>query len=689
MSGPENPPKSAADRAAKLRQTLDLHNHRYYVLDDPLVSDAEYDSLLRELQALEADHPALADPASPTRRVGAPPLEAFEVFLHDPPMLSLENAVDEEEVREFGERAKRYLRQTFDRELEACAYVVEPKLDGLAVELVYRDGLFVSGGTRGDGVRGEDVTQNLRTVGAVPLRLRREEGAPPPPALLSVRGEVFMRLEAFGRLNRARREAEEPPFANPRNAAAGSLRQLDPAITASRPLDIYLYGVGRTEGIEFESQSALLGALPGWGLPVNPEWRRCTDLEEALARSRELLEGREKAPYEMDGAVIKVDAFELQRDLGVKSRAPRWAIARKFPPKQETTVVEDFVVQVGRTGALTPVALLRPVRVGGVEVSRATLHNEDEVAKKDVRKGDTVVVQRAGDVIPEVVAVILKKRPKGARKFKMPKECPVCKTEVPPRPEGEIVSRCPNPKCPAVVREGIRHFASRRALDIEGLGEKLVNQLVDSGMVSEPADLFALERDALAAMERMAEKSAENLIAALEEAKRPSLARFLFALGIRHVGEHLAEVLADRFGGVDALAEAGREALEEVPEVGPQVAESVSSFFADYRTVVDNLLAAGVRPAAPERPSSPEGGAAPFAGKTFVLTGTLSARPRSAAKAAIEALGGRVSGSLSKKTDFVVAGESPGSKLAKAESLGVAVLDEAAFEKALAAKKLP
>lgn len=688
MKKPKVPPKDQK-RARELAAELHLHNYRYYVLAAPIISDAEYDRKFRGLQTLEKKHPSLVTPASPTQMVGAKPLEGFEVFEHKPPMLSLENAVDESEVREFEERARRFLLQNFDREVDKWEYVVEPKLDGLAVDLVYEDGVFVSGGTRGDGVRGEMATENLRTLHTIPPRLEKSKNGPPVPKYLSVRGEVFMRTEPFEELNKVLVDSKKSPFANPRNAAAGSLRQLDPRIAAARPLDIYIYSIGRIDGFAFESQSHLLSTLPLWGFPVNPAWKKCGSLEETIAHVNQILAARDETPYEIDGAVIKVDAFDLQAELGVKSRAPRWAIAFKFPPRQETTVVEDIIVQVGRTGALTPVAVMKPVRVGGVEVSRATLHNEEELAKKDVHIGDTVVIQRAGDVIPEVVSVILEKRPAGAQPFEMPKSCPVCGTAT-VRPEGEVVARCPNPACPAVVRESLRHFASRRALDIEGLGEKRVNQLVDAGLVSAPADFFLLDRERLAGLERMGEKSADNLLAALEGAKSPPLSRFIYALGIRHVGERLAEVLADQFGSVEKLAGTDPDALVEIHEIGPQVAEQVAGYFQNPRSrkIVDRLLEAGVRPMAPERAASISGGGI-FSGKTFVLTGTLSSRSRSGAKAAIEVLGGRVSASISKKTDYLVAGEAPGSKLARAEKLEVAVWDEEKFERALKEKIIP
>ena len=687
MNEPNIPPEDEK-RAQTLARELHDHNIRYYAHDSPVISDAEYDRMMRELQALEEKHPALASPDSPTMRVGAPPLDSFDAFHHDPPMRSLENAVTEEEVLAFEERAKRFLLQTYDRNLEAFDFTCEPKLDGLAVEVIYRDGFFHSGGTRGNGVSGEDITQNLKTVRGIPLRLQTPEGGPEPPANLAVRGEVFMNLQGFERLNRERLEKEEPPFANPRNAAAGSLRQLDSRITAMRPLEVAFYAVGRVEGFSFHSQSHLLESLPEWGLPVSPVWRKCANLREAVEFYEELLRGREDAPYEQDGVVLKVDSMELQNELGSTSRAPRWAIAYKFPPKQETTQVEDIIFQVGRTGAITPVALMKPVRVGGVEVTRATLHNEDEMKRKDVRKGDHVLIQRAGDVIPEVVRVIEEKRPPEAEAVPMPGECPICATPA-ERSEGEAVVRCPNPTCPAVVREGLRHFASRRAMDIDGLGEKLVNQLVDSGLVSEPADFFALSKEQLSSLERMGEKSAENLIEALDRAKKPTLARFIYSLGIRHVGEHVAEVLAERFGSVGDLSRADTETLVSVHEVGPQVAERILRFFSDAksRQMVENLLSAGVEPEPPLKAAHGDVGGTAFSGLSFVLTGTLSGRSRSAAKAAIEAFGGRVSSSVSKNTSFLVAGERPGSKLKNAESLGVEILDEDAFERMLAREK--
>lgn len=685
MSSPKESFHKIRAKAEELTNQLHLHNYRYYALDDPIVSDAEYDDLMRELQALESNYPSLVTPNSPTQRVGAEPLGGFGEFLHEPPMRSLENAVSEEEVRAFEDRARRYLKQTYDREIENFEYIVEPKLDGSAVEIIYQESEFHSGGTRGDGRQGENITENLRTIKDIPHRLVSSKNAPPPPRYLTVRGEVYIERDGFLKLNLAREEANEALFANPRNAAAGTLRQLNPKITASRPLRVCLYSLGRVEGLEFESQSQLLETLPEWGISVSPGWRKCKNLDEVFRGYEDYLAGRESSPFEMDGMVIKINSFELQRDLGTTSRAPRWAIAYKFPPKQEYTIVEDIIVQVGRTGVLTPVAVLRPVRVGGVEVSRATLHNQDEVDKKDVRVGDTVVIQRAGDVIPEVVAIVRDKRPAGTKKFKIPKTCPICKTTA-AQDADESAIRCPNPACDAVLKEGLRHFASRGAMDIEGLGEKVVNQLVDEGFVKEPGDLFKLKehRDKILTIKGWKEKKIDNILAALEDAKGRPLYRLIFGLGIRHVGAHLAEVLAARFGSIDALSQTDKDALMEIHEVGPQVAESIISFFENERSrqVFENLLAAGLTPAMPDM-SVEAGGDLPFAGKTFVLTGTLSSCSRGEAKAAIEALGGRVAGTVSKKTDFVVAGENPGSKRTKAEQLDIPVWDEDVFKRIL------
>ncbi len=655
-------------RIEQLREQIRYHNYRYYVLDDPIVSDAEYDALMQELLALEQRYPDLVRPDSPTQRVGAEPIEAFGTIPHAIPMLSLDNAFTHEDLRAFDERVKRLLRIQEDLD-----YVVEAKLDGVAVELVYDGGVLVGGSTRGDGYTGEDVTQNLRTISAIPLALRRSHL--PAPGLLEVRGEVYMEVGRFNALNRQRQEAGESPFANPRNAAAGSLRQLDPGITAARPLTIFCYGMGRIEGAELTSQWDLLAALAEWGLRTNPESALCRGVDEVVIATQRLLERRSEFPYQADGAVVKVNEFALQNALGQRTRSPRWAIAYKFPAEQGTTVVEDIRVQVGRTGALTPVATLRPVKVGGVTVSSATLHNEDEVRRKDVRVGDWVVVQRAGEVIPEIVKVIADKRTGTERPFSMPDECPVCGSPVVRLPD-ESAHRCQNTSCPAQFKENLQHFASKSAMDIDGLGPQLIHQLVDTGLVGDVADLYRLKKEDLAELDRMAEKSAENLLAALEKSKQPALARFLLGLGIRHVGEHLASVLARALGSLDAIMEAGPERLQAIPGIGPQVAHSVASFFRNEgnRSLVRRLLGAGVKPTG-EKPAVGR----ELDGLTFVFTGGLSHLTRDEARRMVEQRGGTISGSVSKKTSYVVVGENPGSKYDKAKRLGVAALAEEDF----------
>ena len=656
-------------RIEKLREEIRKHDYYYYVLNQPIISDAEYDRLFRELQELEQKYPQLVTPDSPTQRVGAPPAEEFRPVRHALPMLSLQNCFTEEEFLDWDRRVRRLLGG------EKPVYVCEPKLDGLSVELVYEDGVFTVGSTRGDGYTGEDVTQNLRTIKQVPLRLLSDEI--PPPRLLEVRGEVYMEKEAFKRLNEERAKSGEPLFANPRNAAAGSLRQLDPGVTASRPLKLFCYALGRVEGIEIKSQEELLVTLPKLGFPVNPLWRRCETPEEAIDFYHELLERREELPYEADGMVVKVNDFAQREVLGEVSRAPRWAIAFKFPAEEATTRVLDIVVQVGRTGALTPVAILEPVEVSGVTVSRATLHNEDEVRRKDVRIGDWVVVRRAGEVIPEIVKSIPERRTGEEKEFKMPTRCPVCGGPV-VRPPGEVVHRCENLSCPARIKESIRHFASRRAADIEGLGEKLVDQLVDKGLVRRISDLYHLTKEQLAALERMGDKSAQNLLEQLERSKGMSLARFIYALGIRYVGEHIAEVLAERFGSIDELARASYEELVEIPEIGPRIAQSIVDFFAseDNRRLIEELKAVGIDPRA-ERPKEK----GPLAGKTLVFTGRLSDMTREEAKRLVESLGGKVASSVSRKVDYVVVGEDPGSKLDRARELGIPTLTEEEFRK--------
>ncbi|MFA5109810.1 MAG: NAD-dependent DNA ligase LigA [Desulfobaccales bacterium] len=664
-------PPEVISRVAELRDQLNYHNYRYYVLDDPVVSDAEFDLLMRELIRLEEDY-GLAEPDSPTQRVGAQPLEKFETVRHRQPMLSLENAFSEAEAREFDERLKRFLKTS-----EEFDYVLEPKMDGCAVELVYEQGHLAVGSTRGDGYRGENVTQNLKTIRAIPLNLREEKAR--APELLEVRGEVYMDLPEFKRLNEDRLSRGEPAFANPRNAAAGSLRQLDPKITAARPLKIYCYGVGEVRGQFFDTQWEVLLSLKEWGLRVNPLIERCQGIDTAIAYHQKLEHQRHGLPYEIDGMVIKVDSLALQERLGAKTRSPRWALAYKFAATQATTKVLSIEVNVGRTGAVTPMAVMEPVEVGGVTVSRATLHNEDEVARKDVRVGDTVLVQRAGDVIPEVVKVILEERPPGAPPFKMPENCPVCGTPL-VRPEGEKVTRCPNPDCFGSQTRGIMHFAGKSAMDIDGLGEKIILQLVGVGLISDVSDLYGLTADDLIPLERFAEKSAGNIINAIQASKEVPLWRLINALGIRYVGEATAQLLAEHFQSLEGLMAAGKEDLLHVEGVGEQVAASLREFFGHERNqaLIRKLTAAGVRGLPPERRA-----AAPLSGKTFVFTGGLSRFSREEAKSQVTARGGKVTSSVSAKTDYVVAGADPGSKYAKARELGVTILDEAAFEELL------
>ncbi len=665
-------PDQARREAEALRREIARHDRLYYVLDTPEIADAQYDTLFRRLQELEEAHPALVTPDSPTQRVGGAPREDFTPVPHAQPMLSLGNAFTEEEAREWDGRVRKILHTA-----EEVAYTCEPKLDGLSVELVYERGVLTLGSTRGDGTTGEDVTANLRTIGSIPLRLAGKD----IPRRLAVRGEVILRKADFDQLNRRREEAGEPPFANPRNAAAGSLRQLDPAVTASRPLTSFMYAVGKVEGSVPPTQSALLDWLAEMGFRVDRRHSgRVPGIEGAIARYRALMAERDDLPYEIDGMVIKVDAKKLQEELGEVSRSPRWALAFKFPPQQAVTTVLDIVPQVGRTGVVTPVAHLAPVRVSGVTVARATLHNQDEVERKDVRVGDTVVVQRAGDVIPEVVSVELKKRPAGSRPWRMPEKCPVCGEKVVRLP-GEAAYRCANIGCPAQVAERIFHFASRGGMDIEGLGWKKAEQLVERKLARDPADLYRLTRDQLLTLDLMADKSADNLLAALERSKQTTLPRLLFALGIDQVGEHVARLLARRFGTLEALGRATEEELLTVREVGPEIAGNVRAFFDNphNREVVERLLAAGVSPAE-EKAAKAEGA---LAGKTVVLTGTLTRLTREEAKARVEEEGGRVTSSVSKKTDFVVAGADPGSKLDRARELDVTVLTEEQFEEML------
>ncbi len=662
--------EEAQKEIEKLRKEIHYHNYRYYVLDDPVISDAEYDRLFRRLQELEEQFPDLITPDSPTQRVGAEPLEAFETVQHTVPMLSLDNAFTEEEVREFDARLHRLLQM--DAPFE---YTVEPKIDGVAVELVYQDGRFVLGSTRGDGVTGENITANLKTLPQIPLQLL--DDTLPIPSRLEVRGEVYYPLDAFRKLNEERERAGEPVFANPRNAAAGSLRQLDPRITAQRPLEIFIHGLGVIEGYTLNSQWEALEAFRAWGLRVNPLSRKVVGIDEAIDRYNELLDRREQLEYEIDGAVIKLNSFELQNRAGVRTRSPRWAIAYKFPAHQEVTQIIDIVAQVGRTGAITPVAVMKPVRIGGVEVSRATLHNQDEIDRKDIRIGDWVVVQRAGDVIPEVVKVVTSRRTGKEKKYKLPDTCPVCGARVVRLP-GEAVARCENVSCPAQVKESIRHFASKGAMDIDGLGEKLIDQLVEKGLIKSYTDLYFLTLDQLKNLERMGEKSAQNLLEAIDKSRNVPLDRFLYALGIRHVGEHIARVLANHFGSLDKIKNASEEELMAIHEIGPQVAKSIVQFFSEKRNLetLKKLFEGGVRIQEPQ----PQAGADNrFAGMTFVFTGALERFTRDEAERLVEERGGRAASSVSRKTTYVVAGPGAGSKLAKARELGIPVISEKEF----------
>jgi DNA ligase (NAD+) len=660
-------------RLRKLRDEIEFHNYRYYVLDDPVISDAEYDRLMRELAELEAAYPDLVTPDSPTQRVGAAPAAAFSPVVHRAPMMSLGNVYSFEEIRAFDARVRKALGG------ERVEYVAELKIDGLAVSLTYEDGRFVRGATRGDGTTGEDVTHNLKTIRSIPMRLRLDR-----PLSIDVRGEVYMVRREFHKLNEERRAAGEQLFANPRNAAAGSLRQLDPKVTSARPLDIFVYGIGHLSGAGEDAPRTHLDALSllrEAGFRTNPNTKLCLSVDEVVEYCAFWGEQRDALDYEIDGVVIKVNSLAQQASLGATARSPRWAVAYKFPARQATTVVRDIIVQVGRTGALTPVALLEPVELAGSTVSRATLHNEDIIAAKDIRIGDVVVVEKGGDVIPEVVKVVTQRRTGGERAFRMPTKCPECGADV-IRLDGEAASRCVGGMgCPAQVRESILHFASRDAMDIEGMGPSLVAQLLESGLVKTVADIYHLRLEDVARLERMGRKSAENLMGAIERSKSRPLHRLVFALGIRHVGERSARDLAERFGTMNRLAAATYEELTGVPDIGPKVAESVLSFFREARNreTLRRLAEAGVN-MKEETERSVSQRASAFTGKTVVLTGTLERFTRKEAEEAILARGGRVSSSVSRKTDYVVVGKDPGSKYDKARELGVTVLDERGFE---------
>ena len=659
--------EAAARRVAELRRQIGEHNHRYYVLDRPTISDAAYDRLFRELEDLERRHPELIRPDSPTQRVGAAPAAKFGSLRHGAPMLSLDDAFSDEELAAFDRRLQERLG------VERVEYAAEPKVDGLAISLVYERGILARGATRGDGVTGEDVTGNLRTIRSVPLRLLGDDH----PRVLEVRGEVYLSRKAFAALNREAEARGERAFANPRNAAAGSVRQLDPRVTARRPLDFTCYEVGRLEGMRRpDRHTAHLEAVRAWGLPVSPDVRVVRGLEECVAYYRRMAARRDALPYEIDGVVFKVNRLDQQAALGFVARAPRWAVARKFPPQEARTRIERIAVQVGRTGTLTPVAHLKPVRVGGVIVKRATLHNEDEIRRKDVRVGDMVVLERAGDVIPAIVSVVRGQRPRGARPFRMPRKCPACGSAA-IRAEGEAATRCTGQLgCPAQRKESIRHFAARRAMDIDGLGDKLVDQLVERRLIADVGDLYALTHRQLARLPRLGDKSARNVLAAVAGSKTTTLPRFLYALGIREVGEATARALASHFRDLGPLLTASPTRLQEVPDVGPVVAAHVAAFFREPRNrrVIAKLRKAGIR-----WPKAEGARRGPLAGKTFVLTGGLDRLTRDEAAARLLALGATVSDSVSARTSYLVVGRDPGSKLDRARQLGVPRLDEAAF----------
>ena len=658
-----------------LREKINYHNYRYYILDDPEISDAEYDRLFQNLLQIENRYPKLVIPESPSQRVGAPVEGGFKTVKHSIPMLSLENGFSDKEVKEFEERIRRFLKYA-----NQISYTVEPKMDGIAIELIYESSILKTASTRGDGYTGEDITSNIKTIKSIPLRLFSPGYDQDLPEHIEVRGEVYMEQKAFQQLNKEKEKQGEAPFANPRNAAAGSVRQLDPRITARRPLLFFSYGIGEISGWTFTSHIELLTTLNKWGLRVNTHYiKECKSIDEAIAHCRYLESIKHDLPYEIDGAVIKVNSIDLQKALGEKSRSPRWALAYKFEPTQATTKIIKIDVQVGRTGALTPVALLESVEVGGVKISRATLHNQEEIERKDIREGDTVIVQRAGDVIPEVVKVIKAKRTGKEKPFIMPDRCPVCGSELVP-PGDEVVLRCSNPGCSAQVTGGIKHFVSKDAMDIDGLGDKLVDQLVRLRRIKDAADIYLLSLEDLITLDKMAEKSANNILNAIKESKNTTLAKFIYSLGIRHVGEHVAMVLAEQFRRFDSLQKASREELLSIQEIGPEIADSILSYFSNEENIsfINHLFEAGITIEEMPLEKAPLK-EHPFSGKSFVLTGTLSTLTRSEAKKFIEEKKGKVSTSISTKTDYLVSGKSPGSKLAKAKDLGVHILSEEEF----------
>jgi DNA ligase (NAD+) len=669
MTTQERSEHAAQVRAEELRAQINYHNYRYHVLDEPEIADAEYDALMRELRRIEEEFPALITPESPTQRVGGEPAEGFEPVRHPVPLLSLANAFNEEELRAWHARVVRLL------ETDAIEFVCELKIDGLAVALVYENGRLAQGATRGDGVTGENVTPTLRTVRSIPLQL--PDGA---PSRFEVRGEVYMTTAGFERMNRLQAEEGKKLYANPRNSAAGSLRQKDPAITATRPLELFVYGIGWADDGLPETQWEILELLRTLRFSVNPNIRRVTSFDEAVAFCRDWSERRASLQYEIDGVVVKVDRLAQQRQLGFVGREPRWAIAFKFPPTEATTTLLDIGINVGRTGTLNPYAVMEPVVVGGATVRLATLHNEEDIHRKDLRIGDTVIVHRAGDVIPQVVAPIVSMRTGAERVFRMPERCPVCDTPV-VRAEGEAMHFCPNQACPAQAVRLLEHFVSRGAMDIEGIGERLVRVLYDAGLVRDPGDIYALQSDQLVGLERLGEKSAGNILRSIQSSKSRGLARLIFALGIRHVGDETARLLAGHFGDIETLMSATEDEIEAIAGIGATVAQSTRSYFAQERNrqVIDKLRAAGVRMTS-DQAAAREG---PLAGKSYVLTGTLAGFTRNEAEARLRELGATISSGVSKKTAAVIAGENPGSKLAKAEQLGVPVLDESALRRLL------
>jgi len=667
----------AAERIATLRQELEEHNHRYYVLAAPVISDREYDALLAELEALEQDHPELRSPDSPTQRVGGQPIEGFVTLPHAVPMISLANSYNLEDVRAFDQRTRKLL------EGRAFSYVVEPKIDGVAVSLRYENGLLVRALSRGDGREGDDITTNVRTIASVPLRLRGEA-----PAVLEVRGEVYMPRTGFQRLNAERQEQGLAVFANPRNAAAGSLKQLDPRLVAKRPLDAVWYGVGELRGIQFDTHEALLAALKGFGLRAPEQIWRCTDMDEVEAALKAIRDGKDAYAYEMDGAVIKVNERGLYDDLGSTAKSPRWAVAYKYEPEQVETLLKAVTLQVGRTGVITPVAELEPVAVSGTTVSRATLHNWDEMGRKDIRVGDTVVIEKAGEIIPAVVRVVLEKRPPDAAPIPPPTACPACGSPV-SRREGEVAWRCDNPACPAKSLSGLKHFVSRRAMDIDSIGEELLRSLLKEGLVTHPADLYTLKdkRAELLGLDRMAEKSVENVLSGIEQSKGAELWRVIHALGIPQVGERTAQSLEERFATLEELTGADETTLTAIPDIGPIVARCILDYFAmpENQVFVEQLRAAGVNLARKQSAAPPPD--SPLAGKTVVLTGSLSQLTRDEAKDLLRRLGATVTGSVSAKTHLLIAGEEAGTKLEKAQKLGIEIWSETDLLRHLPAEK--